>query len=154
MISIKVEPLEQAFQDSRDTGLAEEHYYEVCEHRDKIKFQMAWGYFLDLEKKGASFICVVRNDGRMVGYALFTFHTTLKSGDLPAADCFALFLDQKYRGKGISKQLIEVCEDFIYQQGVRQIFWPVRPQRNYGWMLEEAGYFISDIIYTKYLERN
>lgn len=151
MIELKVESIQSVINEG--AGLIDDHWDEVAFHKDKVPVEPNWEAFKDIESKNSLFVMVARDEGKLVGYAVFILHYLMHYKSCFAASNDAIFVAKEYRKKGLlGLRLIKTCEKELKKAGVHRIFWHVKPTNDWTPILKRMGYSVEDTIMGKYIK--
>lgn len=104
-----------------------------------------------LETHGQLRIYTVRADSEVVGYAIYLVAPALHYCKSLQARQDVLFLAPEYRFDGTGRKLIEFACERLRLDGVQVVYQSVTPEHNLGPLLEQLGYELSELIYTRRL---
>jgi hypothetical protein len=102
--------------------------------------------FIDLATGGLLRVFTVREDGILVGYAMFVVSPKLHQRLLVCADCTTIYLTEAHRGNK-ARELVKYAEEQLISSGVAQIQYHARPA--FKKFFRHLGYEVSDYTYVK-----
>jgi len=91
--------------------LVKEHNDEICAQHGELNPFLEVYFFL--EEHGRLDIIVCRDEGRVVGYMVLCTDLNHHHKDLLVGTSMALYVLKEYRGKGVSKKLLEAGEEVL-----------------------------------------
>lgn len=156
-LSVAWEPLSRLREDGIE-DMAVEHWQESETHHAEIPFVPDWTWGLALERAGGFRAAALRQDGELVGYALFQVVKPLFFSQTLHAYNDALYVTPGARGHAGSL-LIDWCEQELANEGVVQLSFAVRPlegrhsSARLADLLLRRGYSLLETIYAKVLKR-
>ena len=131
--------------------LLQEHYDEIAQFKD-IPLKPDFLRYDAIEKAGALRVYTARDDGRLVGYAIFIVgpHLHYKTSLQAVQD--VLFLTEKLR-RGLSGlKFIKWCDKMLASDGVQVVCQHVKKARDFGKVLLRLGYRHADTLYVRRLD--
>ena len=128
--------------------LLEEHWKEIAHYQD-IPLDPHWPGYYAAEDAGKLRIFTVREDGKLVGYAVF-FVGNLHYKSTKIATQDILFVLPEHRGL-TGARLIRYCDEYLQAEGAQAVFHHVKRAHNFGPLLERMGYEAIDVVYGKRL---
>jgi GNAT superfamily N-acetyltransferase len=131
--------------------LLDAHYQELTLHKDVVKLNVDWELYDNLEKAGLVFCITAREDGKLIGYALFFVKQHIHYKDLKVASNDVLFLDKAHRKGMTGVKLIKKSEQELNKIGVQKIVWHAKQSNYLGELLMVMGYGVEDILFGKIL---
>lgn len=150
MITIKPETVAEARGDIEP--LLVKHYEELTVGKHVVKLNVDWGKYERLEKSGLLATLVARDDGRMVGYAVFFIASHIHYKDLITASNDVLFLEKEYRTSSrCGLGLIRESEKHLTSLGVQKIMWHVKTSLDWSAILIHLGYGKEEVVLGKLL---
>lgn len=122
-----------------------DHYREVEWRQDKIPFNPDYDSYRALEKAGALEIYTARDDGALVGYAIFVVSSNLHYRVVQAQnDLF--YVKPSHRGIMISQHLLrDFAESELKALGVQVINLTIKSAHNWQLLAERWGYEHTEI---------
>lgn len=132
--------------------LVEMHYEEIAWRKDKVPLVINRERYEMLAREGM-LLCYTVRDYRssLVGYAVFflTPHLHYNQTNFAANDI--IYLQPHLRGDGSGHELIRYCEKDLKALGAQVISWHVKPQIDFGPMLEVMEYTPQDRVWLKWI---
>jgi GNAT superfamily N-acetyltransferase len=141
----------EQFMDSKEEimPLLELHYDELTLHKHIAKLDVNWDYYQRLQNKGKLFYLAVRDEGRLIGYSLFSVGYSPHYKELKAATNDVLFLHKLYRRGGVGIKMIKRSETELKAIGVQKILWHAKQNNSLSDLLSALGYGVEDILMSK-----
>ena len=127
-----------------------EHWKEIAHYPD-IQLEPDEERYFASEAAGVLRVYTARDDGAIVGYAVFFVNTNAHYKSSLQAMQDIIFIDPKHRGSG--GRFILWCDEQLKAEGVQVVFQHLKSRHNFGKMLERFGYELMDLIYAKRLDR-
>ena len=149
MVSFQQEKAQDNFEEA--LPILEEHWKEIAHYQD-ILLEPDYEAYIALENAGKLRTYVARKeDGEMVGYAVYFLKTAMhyKSSLVAAQDI--LFISKNHRGMG--GRFIKWCDEMLRAEKVQVVSHHIKAAHNFGPMLERFGYELQDLIYTRRLDK-
>jgi hypothetical protein len=134
MITYHLEPLHEMAPEGIDKLSSHFEGYESSYG----KLNMDWDYYLAASYAGQCKAVTVRDDGKLVGYALFFIGHNPDHKHIIQATNSGIYLDEKYRGK-VSLQLLRKSDEFMKELGAHEINYLLKDDR-IGRLLGRNGY--------------
>ena len=88
-----------------------------------------------------------RSEGEIIGYIAFVKHPVFFLKDTLAAQSLGWFVKPEHRGS-VGRELIEVCERYLKEDGVSEVYLGVRSE-GFGAFMGKSGYSLDEITYKK-----
>jgi hypothetical protein len=130
--------------------LLREHWKEVAHYPD-IPLDVDTESYERLDEAGAIRCYTARDDGTLVGYALYFVRPNLHYAGSIQAVQDVLYLHPAVRG-GTGYRFIRWCDEQLTKQAVQCVYHHVKVIHDFGRLLERQGYEKIDIIYGKRLD--
>lgn len=131
--------------------LLEAHFHEIAHFKD-IPFNPDRELYEAMEEQGCLRVFTARNDGVLIGYAVYVVrHNGHYKSSLQAVQD-VLFLLPEYRKARLGAELISVCDNVLRAEGVQVVYQHVKLAHNFGPLLEKLGYEVIEHIYGKRLD--
>lgn len=150
MITYAVEPLAKWRPDAEPMLI--DHWRELADFQD-IPLDVSWDWYEAAEKLGSLVIYAARDDGRLVGYALFVWrpsHPHYKNHAWAVLDI--IWVDPNMRGQGIGTGLADFFEAELKKLGVSVVQMRSKTKSpELGNMLSARGYRQNELAHTKRL---
>ncbi len=127
------------------------HYDEIALNKEHIPLDPDWDAYQFLADSNRMLIVAAREDGVLVGYAVFfiTQHIHYKSTKVANNDILYLHPDYRYGKKGI--RLIKDSETACRHRGVDKILWHIKFAKDFRNIFYRLGYIDEDAIVGKML---
>ena len=126
------------------------HYKEIAHYKD-IELEPDWDAYNKAEEIDAVRVYTIRDDGQMIGYAIFFFHTNYHYRKSLQAYQDLIFIDPKHRGPGY--KFIKWIDGQLKAEGIQIVYHHVKATKDFGPMLERIGYELVDKIYARRLDK-
>lgn len=109
--------------------------------------------YVDADERGIGHIATVRDEGKLVGYAILAVmpHLHYKSAG-PMAMIDVYYLKPAYRKGGTGAKMIMFAELTLKAKGVTKVYFSTKVHLDNGKLLEALGFKFSDKVYTKLLD--
>ena len=123
------------------------HYKELVEFPE-IPLDPDFDHYIWMENHRLNRCFVVRDDnGRMVGYSVFTLspHRHYRSQTVACMD--VLFIREDARGCG--GHFIKFIDKELKEEGINFLGYSVNAKHNYSIILERMGYRLIDLVFIK-----
>jgi GNAT superfamily N-acetyltransferase len=150
--SFQRETIESVIEEIRP--LLEKHWQEVAHYPD-VPLVPNWNAYEHLQALGALRIYTGRDDGRLIGYSVFTVHPGVHYATSLEADEDLLFVSPEHRKGRFGLQLMQFAESELAAEDVQLVKrrTKVAERLNFGALLERMGYEPIDVIYGKRLDK-
>ena len=131
-------------------GILPEHYDELCVTKD-------FPLMPDYEAYGKLYVndmlrCItVREDGELIGYAVFIVNPHLHYKTCRTAFEDIYFLKKEYRKGRVGIRLFQFAEDVLKKDGVHRVIMHTKIHLDNSRLFEYLGYKMTDKLYTKIL---
>lgn len=129
----------------------EDHYEEIAHYKD-IKLSPDTLYYDTAQKIGILRVFTIRDEGKLVGYSVFTVGKNPHYSESIQAKQDILFLSKKLRGGFNGFKFIKWCDDQLKKECVQVVYHHVKKEHNFGPVLERQGYKLVDLIYGRRLD--
>lgn len=129
--------------------LIEQHYLEIAHYQD-IALDPHWHFYCT---SPAVRLFTARDDGRLVGYAIFFVSQNKHYMQSMQAVQDILFVHPDHRGGLAGARLIRFCDAQLRDVGCQVVYQHVKSAHNFGPLLERLGYELVDLIYAKRLDK-
>lgn len=126
-----------------------DHYEEAAKYKD-IELKPDFGQYLLADQAGLTRIFTMREEERLVGYAVFFLRKHIHYQQSLQACQDLLFVLPSYRGSS-AIDFIKWCDEQLKEDGVEVVSHTVTMQRDFGIVLSRMGYEQTEIIYSKRL---
>lgn len=132
--------------------LLERHYAEISANPD-IALAPDEHRYRVLEDANRLRTYTVRDDGALVGYAVFLVSTGLHYMHSLQAKQDVLFVDPSRRGRGAGIKLIRFADQALADEGVQVVYHHAKlAHPALGRLLEHAGYAPVETVYSRRLD--
>ena len=150
MIKFGVERYHQVSEDIKE--LIKLHYEEIAVNKDVIPLDPDWDRYKALDDSGLIMTVTARDDGKIIGYAIFFVTSHLHYKSTIYANNDLLYLHPDYRKGMTGIRLITLSEGFLKQRGVAKIMWHIKFNKDFSRLLHHLGYVDEDIIVGKIIK--
>lgn len=117
--------------------LARDHYNEIAVHMGE-PYDPDWNAYRLMEQAGYLRVYTARDDGRLVGYAVFFLRPHQHSKASMQAFSDLLYIARESRGHG--HDFIRWCDLQLKADGARVVYQSVTPYCDFSKTLERLGY--------------
>ena len=146
-VAFTLEPLTESLKEELQP-LLEKHWQEIA-HDLTIPLQPRWDVYFALQAAGALNCFIARDDGKLIGYAVFFINFNLHYGSSLQAQQDIVFIEPALRRGTLGTRLLKYAEAQLKAAGVQVVLHHVKAKHNWGPMLERLGYSLADLIYVK-----
>jgi GNAT superfamily N-acetyltransferase len=150
MIKFGVERYYQVSEDIKE--LIKLHYEEIAVNKDVIPLDPDWDRYKALDDSGLIMTVTARDEGKLIGYAIFFVTSHLHYKSTVYANNDLLYLHPDYRKGLVGVRLITISEGFLKQRGVTKIMWHIKFNKDFSRLLHHLGYVDEDIIVGKIIK--
>ena len=130
--------------------ILKEHYLEIAHYKD-IRFEPDVAYYFSAEDNGKVHTFTAREDGELIGYAVFGVLYNIHYKSSKQAHQDIIYIKKEKRGFG--RYFIEWCDEQLRGMGVQVVYHHIKASHNWGKVLEKMGYQMVDVLYTKRLDK-
>lgn len=123
------------------------HWEEIAHFKD-IPLNPDFDAYRAMEEKGLLRVFTARNDGVLIGYAIFIVATNIHYATKQAVQD-VLFLAPEYRNARVGLGLIQYGDEELTREGVSAVYHHVKAAHDFGPLLRRLGYELVDFIYGK-----
>lgn len=148
-IKYQLETFEQIIDELKP--LLDEHWEEIAICKDKIKLNPMYEKYEELCKTGILYTLTVRDDEKLVGYAVYIVHPNLHYSTTTFAVNDILFLLPEYRDKAVGLQLIYTAEEVLRDLGSEYITYHFKTHLPFGKPMAALGYDHIENQFGKYV---
>ena len=127
------------------------HWKEIAHYPD-IPLDPDRDQYLVLEDAGVIRCFTARDDGKLVGYAVFFVRPALHYASSVQAYQDVLYLDPSVRG-GTGYRFIRFCDEQLAKSAIQVVYHHVKQRHNFGPLLERLGYELVDLIFARRLDK-
>lgn len=131
--------------------LLESHYKEVEVYQGNVKLNPNYELLTTLEETGVLTAFIMRDEGKLVGYSVFTLTPTLHYKDSQYATNFTVFICPEYRHTEETVHFFYFCEEVLKSQGASLIHYQMKVHKTYNTLMESLGYEHTENIFTKFV---
>lgn len=150
MMRYQAEQISRLWDEARPLLVA--HWREIARYPDIPLAPDIQGYRA-IEDSGQLRCYTVRDDERLVGYAVFIVRPNPHYCGSIQASQDVLFLDPQYRRGMAGVRLIRFAEEQLRTEGVQVIYHHAKRTNRVGELLLRLGYELVDEVYAKRLDR-
>lgn len=130
------------------------HWELVGRHKDLLPLKMDVQRWIRYERAGQVTAFSAREDGRLVGYALYLTTPSLNYAGTIAAYCHAIYIDPAELA-GLAaiqfRNFIEFCDAELKRAGCVKSVMHIKLSHNFLRMLEPIGYEAAEILAERVL---
>lgn len=132
--------------------LLEQHWREIAHFQD-IPLKPDWESYGKLESAGLLRVFTARDtEQKLIGYAAFFVRPAMHYMSSLQAMQDVIYVDPARRAGGLGARLIIWCDEQLKAEGVQAVYHHVKAAHNFGPLLENMGYQLVDLIYTRRLD--
>lgn len=146
MLVFKKETFEDLYRDGHQ--LMFDHFKEVFPFNDEMNIDLE--YFMAAQEFGMLNVYIARDEGQLIGYALFIVKPGAHTLDVKHAYQDSIFIKKDRRGFGT--EFIKWCDDQLKEEGVKVVFHYVKVDHDWSKILNRLGYVKTDTLYAKRLD--
>lgn len=149
MLTFHVEPYSQAIGEMR--SIYPEHYLEIALDQHAIPLDPDYELYLKYEAAGILHVATARNDGDLVGYAIFivTHHLHYRTSVTAMNDI--VYMRKPWRdGLNVGKRFLEFCVASL-PENVQRVFINEKLHQPFGRLLEHMGFKLVEQRWSKLL---
>lgn len=130
--------------------LMREHWDEITAYKD-IPLGIDEEKYSKFEELGAMRAYSVREDDVLIGYAVFFVqYNPHYKGSLQATQDVVFIRKDK---RGFGKEFLAWCDKQLEDEGVQVVYHHIKTKHNWGAMLEQMGYQLTELIYSRRLDK-
>lgn len=131
--------------------LARAHWVETPNLGDEGKpFSVNNKQLEAIDAAGMLVTYVLRNEGVMIGYAVFMLIPSFDRENSVWARNVTLYVDPTYRGRDIAAKFIQAMEeDLEFEEGVDRIDLQFKPGKTPFTLMQTLGYVPSEAVFSK-----
>jgi len=131
----------------------------VAAHMDEIgqwkgspmRPDVDWALFRRVEAEGGLVLFTVREEGALAGYAVWLLHNHPHYKSTLVAQSDALYLAPAARRGRLFARWLGHMELALAALGAQKIVCAVKPERDYGALLERRGFGLMETVYHKWI---
>lgn len=131
--------------------LAEQHYKEIAWRQDKIPLVVDFDRYAIMTNLGKLIAFTGRDVNRLVAYAVFFIDQHMHYNSTRFAMNDVLFVHPQYRNRGNGREFINFCEKELTSLGVQVMTLHIKPQLDFGPLVQAEGFEIGDRVWLKWL---
>lgn len=132
--------------------LLDKHWREIAHYPD-IPLHPDIERYRKLEQNGALRIYTARDDGRLIGYAVFVVSPNAHYSTSIQAVQDVVYIDRERRRGSVGLRLLRLSEMMLRAEGVQVVYHHVKAAHPaLGTILARNGYEVVDLIYAKRLD--
>ena len=132
-------------------AMFEKHYQEIAWKKDRIKLKPDYEKYKKMHDMGFIKIYTVRDEGQLLGYAIWFVMFNLHYSDTLKAMNDILYIDQAKRHGRLGINLIKYCETELKKLGAHTIGMHIKHSFDWGNMAERLGYEPVETLYEKWI---
>lgn len=130
--------------------LLEKHWQEIAHYKD-IPLDPAYDLYLALQDAGMIRVYITRDEGKIIGYAVFVVRPNLHYKSCLTATEDVIFVDPERRGFGMF--FIKWCDEELRKMGVQVVTHHIKFANDWSEALMRLGYEKTDMQLSKRLDR-
>lgn len=116
----------------------ERHYKEMLDSESELLPNIDWEHYRTISNMGVCKALTMRDNGKLVGYAVFTISTNPRHKDVLEAFCDGIFIEKEYRGKH-SLMLFKKIDEYMKSFDVKEVHFLIDNEK-IGRFLSKNGY--------------
>lgn len=114
------------------------HYTEMTDGDEYGVPDIDWDLYLTLSERNKCVVVTVRDNGKLVGYSVYTLGNNPRYRDIREAGSAGIFLEKEYRGE-LSHRLIQKADEYLQKIGIQETHYILSDDR-VGRLLGRDGY--------------
>lgn len=130
--------------------LFKKHWKEVDQFTNERPLNIDYATFFQLESQGRLAVFTVRDTGRLVGYAVFTFGVS-SHHSIPVASNDAFYIHPQFRRGWTAVKFIKYCLKMLRKTKTKQVSWRTKSRHSFGTILERCGMKEDEVCYSMML---
>lgn len=134
--------------------LFEEHYLEIERHTDKVKLNVDYKSYQQLQSTGNMHLVTAREDGKLVGYCMSLIALHLHNKQCLMGYNDVLFLKPLHRKGYTAKKMISFAEECLRKKGIILYYISVKLEHDFGKLLSRMDYIPVERVYEKVFVEN
>lgn len=148
-LTFQTERLSECMEEAKP--LLKNHWQEVALNKDIIPLVPDYHGYFALEREQKLCVCTARDDGKIVGYAVYVYDRQINFPVL-WAESNICYLDPQSRRPRAAHRLLEFTEESLKRRGVRVMNTGVKNDHPaLGRVLESMGHKPIETVYAKVL---
>lgn len=125
----------------------ERHYFEISEKDEYGVPNIDWRYYLEASNSGLCWAVTARDDGKLIGYSVFTISENPRYKHLLEANGNGLFIEKEYRGK-LGMTFLKKTDEYLQKAGVKETNYIINGER-VPKLLSRRGYKSTYKVYSR-----
>lgn len=97
----------------------ERHYHEMSEPDEYGVPNIDWDAYLSASYSGQCFVLTARDDGKLIGYAVYTISKNPRYKHLIEATGNGIFIEKPYRGR-LGIKILKIADEYLEKLGVHE----------------------------------
>jgi GNAT superfamily N-acetyltransferase len=146
MITFQTEPFAKFIQDGKE--IFAEHNNEVVLQDKQISLDVNYKAYFKLAEADKLEVCTIRDNGKLVGYTLWMLHYHIHYKTSLTANSTLIYVVPEYRKGLLGYKLIKWSINKLKERGVQRLMMGVKPNYDFGRLLERLGASHFEKIYT------
>lgn len=118
-MQIKAEKLKDILPEIKK--LYAKHFKVTASHQDEFKSNVDWEGYVRLEEYGWFHVLTVRDTCKLIGYMWLLTCPSLDFKSTKMAMASKYFIDKKYWGQGLGKELLDFTDAYAKNLGIQRI---------------------------------
>jgi len=127
------------------------HYSEVEFYQGRVQLNPNFEVLEVLDQAGLLFICTMRDEGKLVGYNVFSVGKAMHYKDHDYATNYTVYIDPEYRHTEETVYFFNFCEEYLKGMGVSIIQYQMKTHKTFSTLMNHLGFENTESIFTKYV---
>ena len=127
--------------------LLKQNWEASASYKADITLKPDWPRYKKMDDMGMVLCLTARDEGRLVGYAIWFIVSSFNYESLKVAHGTAWYMAQGYKGHGV--KLLRRGERMLIEHGIRRFYWFVSPGSPLQELLKAFGYEPDELIMEK-----
>lgn len=125
------------------------HYEEVALNKDVARLDPDWARYVALEERGDLHVFTIRDNGVLIGYAVFFMVWHIHYKLLRVAQNDIVFILPERRHGLLASKFTDYCEEALKKLGAQKITYHIKVALNWSPLLIRKGYEHEEIMVGK-----
>jgi GNAT superfamily N-acetyltransferase len=146
MITFQKESFAKFIEDGKE--IFAKHNKEVVPQSEQIPLNVNYEAYFKIEEANRLEVYTVRDNGKLIGYTLWMLHYHIHYKSSLTANSTLIYIMPEYRKGLLGYKLIKWSVAKIKERGVQRLMMGVKPDHDFGKLLERLGATYFEKIYT------